>query len=162
MTKDTKTTTAWIFFVSAALLLIISGVAKTISAFGSSPILAGPDPVLAVPFRFSFLLAAAAEFLIASVFLFSKSTLISASLGSWLTTVFVVYRVFLNLTGYREPCKCLGLGEFTGALRITAHQADTIMKGVLLYILIGCYLFLLGHILKRDFSKAQQRTAQSL
>ncbi|MGH7977270.1 MAG: hypothetical protein ACREC8_11490, partial [Limisphaerales bacterium] len=60
---------------------------------------------------------------------------------AWLATNFFIYRLGLIHIGYHKPCSCLG--TLTDALHIPAQTADTAMKIILAYLLIGSYTALL-------------------
>jgi len=46
----------------------------------------------------------------------------------------------LFFSGYQHPCHCLG--SLTGALPLSPEFVDTVMKGILAYLLIGSYAVL--------------------
>jgi hypothetical protein len=56
---------------------------------------------------------------------------------AWLSTSFLIYRFGLVWAGYHKPCPCLG--NLTDALHIPPQTADTAMKIILAYLLIGSY-----------------------
>jgi hypothetical protein len=129
-----------IYFIrSAGALLIITAVAKFISACGSARILENGDPILVVPFRYVFLIVGALELTIAFTCFFSRRVGLSAKLVAWLSTNFAFYHLGLLWVGYQRPCSCLGLGNLTDALHIPPQTADTAMKIILAYLLIGSY-----------------------
>jgi hypothetical protein len=136
----TKKTT-WLFFYSSGVLLLMTAIAKLISSFGSSPILALPDPIFIIPFRWVFCIAGIVELAIAYVCFFDQRIGLKVGLVTWLATSFVAYRLGLMWLGYRKPCHCLG--DVTDALHISPQTADTAMKIVLGYLLIGSYANLL-------------------
>jgi len=77
------------------------------------------------------------ELFIAFFCLFTDKRQFSLVAVAWLATNFVVYRLGLWWIGWHRPCGCLG--NLTDLLRISPHTADTIMKLVLAYLLIGSY-----------------------
>jgi len=79
------------------------------------------------------------EVAVGIVCLARKRTYIQAGLLAWLGTNFAAYRIGLLLIGY-HTCPCLG--SLTDALRLSRHMADTILKIVLAYLLIGSYVVL--------------------
>ena len=129
----------WIkFFIrSVGVLLIITATAKFISTSGSAHILQNPDPILSIPFRHVFLIVGALELIVAAVCFFGKSVELQAGLIALLATNFALYRLGLLLVGYHKPCSCLG--NLTDTLHIPLQVADTAMKIVLGYLLLGSY-----------------------
>ena len=77
------------------------------------------------------------ELVVALVCFFSKRVYLQAGLVAWLTTNFVMYRLGLLWVGYHKPCPCLG--NLTDMLHISSQTADTAMKIILAYLLIGSY-----------------------
>jgi hypothetical protein len=142
------------FLISAGILLLVTSVAKFISAGGSARILENPDPVFAISFRYVFWFVGAIETIIALVCFFDKRLGLQASLVAWLATSLLFYRFGSVLVGYHKPCNCLG--NLTDALRISPQTADTTMKIILAYLLIGSYstLFWLWRQRKRASTSA--------
>jgi len=126
-----------LFLSSAAIVLLATGTAKLISASGNAQLLQSPDPILSITFRRVFLLVGGLELFVAMICFFGKWVWLQAGLVALLATNFVVYRLGLILVGYHKPCSCLG--NLTDALHISPQTADTIMKIVLGYLLIGSY-----------------------
>jgi hypothetical protein len=75
------------------------------------------------------------EFVIAFFCLFGRQITLNAVLVAWVASNLAVYRFGLWWIGYHKPCNCLG--NLTDALHISARVADTGMKIVLGYLLIG-------------------------
>jgi hypothetical protein len=127
-----------IFFIrSAGILLIITAAAKLISTAGSARILQQSDPIVSISFRTLLLIVSTLELITAFICLFSKRIGLQASLVAWLATNFVLYRCALWETGYKKPCSCLG--NLTDALHIATQTADTTMKIILCYLLLGSF-----------------------
>ena len=143
------------FILTSGLLLMVAATAKLISAFGSSKILEGTDPVLLISFRYVFILAGAIEVGIGTICLFGRRIWLQLWLLAWFSTICLIYRFYLKIEGYYPACKCLGLGEFTTAIHISQKFADVIMKVVLGYLLIGSYATLFW--LWRQHRKAEGR-----
>src|SRR5665213_674250 len=144
------------FFIrSVGALLMITAVAKVISACGSVRILESGDPILVIPFRYVLLIVGALELAVAFTCFFSKRVGLSAKLVAWLSTNFALYRLGLIWVGYQRPCSCLGLGNPTDVLHISPQTADTAMKIILAYLLIGSYASLFW--LWRQRGKAEGR-----
>ena len=126
-----------LFRLSAAAILTITGAAKVWSAFGSAGILKNIDPILGLQFgRFIFSVGVL-EFVVAGVCLLASPQIISAGIIAWFATILLVYRLGLWWIGWHRPCSCLG--NLTDAIHIPPQTADTAMKIILAYLLIGSY-----------------------
>jgi hypothetical protein len=125
------------FILSGGTLLLGTSVAKFLSICGSARILQNPDPILIIPFRYVFLTAGLLELFVAIICIFGKRVGLQISLVAWLATIIFIYRVGLLLVNYHKPCACLG--NLTDALNISPQTADTAMKIILAYLLIGSY-----------------------
>jgi len=130
-----------IFLLSAGVLLLLTAVAKFVSASGTASVLQSKDPVLAVTFQQMFWGAGLLELGVAAICLVGRPIIMRAGLVAWLCGVFVAYRVAMAWLGYQRPCSCLG--TVTDALHIRPETADTLMKGVLGYLLTGSGVILL-------------------
>jgi hypothetical protein len=126
-----------VFIFSTGMLLLITAVAKFVSAGSGAHILQISDPIISIPFRIVLWIVGSIELCIAMVCLFSKRLGLPAALVAWLATSFLLYRIGLILVGYRKPCSCLG--NLTDALHIPPQTAGTAMKIILAYLLIGSY-----------------------
>jgi hypothetical protein len=125
------------FVLTAGAVLGITGIAKTISLFGTQMMLIQSDPLIGISFRHLLLLAGVVELAIACLCLFTNKLKLNILLIAWISTSFVVYRVGLWAMNWRRPCHCLG--NLTDALHIPPETADTAMKIILAYLLIGSY-----------------------
>jgi len=125
------------FTQSAGVILLATAAGKLVSANGSARILQIFDPILSITFRDVFVIISLIEIVVAFICLFGKQVRWQISLLVWLVTNFVIYRIGLFLIGYHKPCPCLG--NFTDALYISQQTADTAMKIILAYLLIGSY-----------------------
>ena len=132
--------TKW-FVLSSGVILAITGLAKVWTGFGSSKFLAVLDPIIGIKFGQLMLLVGLAEIAIALVCFFSKRQTLALGLVAWMSTNFVAYRLGLWWMDWKKPCSCLG--NLTDALHISPQTADTIMKVLLAYLLIGSYGFLI-------------------
>jgi hypothetical protein len=150
MLRINQVTPARKFLISAGLLLIVTGSAKLISVLGSAHILDMLDPVLEIRFLALFLGVGLLELLIGLECLRPGSAVWRAGLVAWLATSFVIYRLGLIWVGYHGACPCAG--TLTGALHISPHAADTILKLVLGCLLVGSYTCL--HFAWKDVPRA--------
>ena len=126
-----------LFLYSAGAILLLTAAAKFISSLGHGRILLTADPLIALPFRELFLIACVIEAIAALTCFFSRQPWLSAGLVAWLATSLVAYRFGLWKIGWHKPCSCLG--NLTDALHIPPQTADTAMKIILAYLLVGSY-----------------------
>jgi hypothetical protein len=126
-----------IFLSSAGVLLIFTAIAKFISANGSAAILQNSDPILSIHFRHVLWIIGTFELVAALVCFLSKRLFLKAGLIASVATNFLLYRLGLVWIGYHKRCPCLG--NLTDALHIPPQTADTAMKIILAYLLIGSY-----------------------
>ena len=138
-----KTGIIKLFLWSAGALLLTTAIGKLVSASGSAHILKTSDPVLFLPFRDVFWIVGTIELFVAFVCFFGKRIQVQAGLLAWLSTSFLLYRFGLLYVGYHKPCSCMGQGNLIDALHITPQTADTMMKFVLGYLLVGSYATLI-------------------
>ena len=125
------------FFFSSGMLLSITAIAKFVSAGGGAHILQTSDPIFFIPLHAVLWIVGLIELYIAMICFFGKRLSLQAGLVAWLATSFLLYRIGLVLVGYRKPCSCLG--NLTDALHIPPQTADTAMKIILAYLLLGSY-----------------------
>ncbi len=130
------------FFIrSGGGLLLITGIAKVISASGKQAILYSHDPILGFTYRYVFILLGLVEISIALYCFLGTRRLLQAGILGWLSACFFLYRTELGWLKYARPCPCLG--SLTAALAIPERTADLILIAVLFYMLIGsCIAFL--------------------
>jgi hypothetical protein len=132
-----KSKLLFIYIRSSGLLLLITALAKIISATSSAQIMAISAPIVNISYRDLFIMVGLAEFMVAICLLFGKNLDLQVSLLAWLSTNILIYRIGLIWVGYHKPCSCLG--NLTDALHIPPQTADTAMKIILAYLLIGSY-----------------------
>ncbi len=121
----------------AGILLLVTSLAKIFSANGNAAILQKPDPLLSVSFQYVFWIAGTLEFIVATYCFCGGRLVFQASLVAWIATNFALYRFGLFWIGWHKPCSCMG--NLTDALNIPPQTADTAMKIILAYLLIGSY-----------------------
>jgi hypothetical protein len=133
------------FANTAGAVLLATGTAKVWSSFGHAKVIAVPDPILGLPFGELMALVGGAE-LVVAVLCFCASVDLSLKIGlvAWLATNFLIYRVALWCIGWHHPCNCMG--ALAGAIHLPDQVADRIMKGVLVYLLVGSYVLLLCNV----------------
>lgn len=142
----------------AGLLLLLTGVAKLISATGTVGILNWPDPLLGIHYRYVFWTVGTLEVLVSLYVFLGEDLLTKAALVGSLATCFAVYRFGLLLIKYDRPCGCLG--NLTDQLHIAPQVADIAMKVILGYLLLAGWSVLLSESLRfvrgRTFVAASQ------
>jgi hypothetical protein len=126
-----------IFFLCSGVFLLITGVAKLVSADGNARILQNIDPILNLRFQEIFWIVGGLECGLAFICFLNKQILLRALLIASLASSFLVYRFGLWWVDYHRPCPCLG--NLTDALHISPQIANTAMKIILAYLLIGSY-----------------------
>jgi hypothetical protein len=125
------------FLKSAGVLLLITALAKLVSAGGSAAILRNPDPIFVVSYRTELFVIGCIELIIAAVCLIGKRSEVKAALIAGLATSCVLYRICLLWVGATKYCKCLG--NLVDNLHIDPRTADIGLKLILAYLLIGGY-----------------------
>jgi hypothetical protein len=128
---------ARLFLYSAAAILLLTAAAKFVSSFGHVTILQTRDPLTGLQFQDLFRIVGGIETVVALMCIFSKRIWLPAGSVAWLATSFLAYRIGLVAVGYHRPCSCLG--NLTDALHIPPQTADTAMKIILAYLLLGSY-----------------------
>lgn len=129
------------FLRSAAVLLILTALAKGFSALGSNTILEKPDPVFWVlKNRELLVLVGVVEMAVAGLLLSSMPVKVRRGGLLWLCANFLLYRAGLWMTGSAPSCKCMG--DLAGQLDLSDAQASWIMLGILGYLFGGSLFFL--------------------
>jgi len=128
---------ARLFLYSVTVILLATAAEKIICSFGHGRILLERDPVTALQFRNLFRLVSVVEGVIALACCLRERIWLATSLVAWLATGFLIYGIVLLWGDYRKPCPCLG--NLTDMLHISFQGADTAMKIILGYLLLGSY-----------------------
>lgn len=125
------------FFYSAGIVLLVTACAKLGSSMGRATFLEMPDPLTLINFRWLFRIVGLLEVVVGLLCLFNIRDLGKACAVASVATTFTAYRMNLMWLGYHRPCHCLG--NLTDALNISPKAADTGMKVILGYLLLGSY-----------------------
>lgn len=125
------------YVFSAAGILLVTGLAKLVSAIGKDRILNLADPVLGVHIRYLIFMVGLLEMVISAIGFLSHRKELSLILLAWLATNFTIYRVGLRYIGWPSPCHCMG--TITDALHISPQVGDLVMRIVLLYLILGSF-----------------------
>jgi len=126
-----------LFVKVAGFLLLVTAIAKLISSMGEARILKELDPVVHITFKMLFMSVGLCELIIALFCILTDKIKLQVICLAWLSTGFLLYHFAIWWIGYRKPCPCLG--NLTDALHIPPQTADTAMKIILAYLLIGSY-----------------------
>lgn len=123
------------FFQGAALILLLTGLAKLVSIFGTAEVYEILDPIFILKFRYVLAGAGLLELAIAAVLLRGSDWRIKAWLTLCLACGFAVYRVGLIMMGFGNLCPCLG--SVAMSLGIPDGVANGLTFAALLYLLFG-------------------------
>lgn len=126
-----------LYYFSVGILMLITSSAKLVSAVGTMHILDINEPIFHISFRHVFWVAGLFELFIALFCFLDVQMWYQAGMVACLATNFVFYRLGLIWIGWRKPCSCMG--NLTDVLHIPPQAADTAMKIILAYLLIGSY-----------------------
>jgi hypothetical protein len=125
------------FLLSSGVLLIVAGLGKIVSANGSIRLLAQTDELLGLSYRLLLASVGCIEIVLALYLIFGQGVYLKSLSLTWLATCFISYRLLKLAFGIQQPCSCFG--SVTDAIHITPAIADTAIKIILVYLLIGSY-----------------------
>ncbi len=126
-----------IFLYSAAVMLLVTAMAKLISSFGSDRFVERHDPLFQISYRNLFWIVGTLEVGVSLYCFFGKQLVLRTGLVAWLATCFLIYHICMPRVGYHKPCPCLG--NLTGAIRVSPQMAEAAMSIILSYLLVGSY-----------------------
>lgn len=129
-----------IFLIMVATILIVTGLVKLISAGGEARSLNLRDPLIYLTNRQAFLAVGVLELVLAGYLVFGKRLQLQLLALAWLTTNFAIYRLALWWGNIAKPCGCLG-NAMDWSPWLMKHQ-DSVMKGLLTFMIVGAYGFL--------------------
>jgi hypothetical protein len=139
-----------VFYHVAAVLLVITALAKLVSSLGAAGILAYPDPVFSISFRSLMRVVAVVELLVAAVCLYDRNDYFRAACVCLLATDFILYRIAMLWMGYHKLCSCLG--NLTDSLHIRPNHAEIVIRVILAYLLVVGYGTIFWLLRRRDIS----------
>lgn len=120
---------------TAASILIVTGLIKVLSLFGSAGMLAVRDPVFGISFGILMPLVGLTEIAVGTLVLFCRNGLVASGLVLWIGIEFVAYRFFSAELRPGSYCPCLGsLGEFLGLSQAQATHAALLICIILLIL----------------------------
>lgn len=130
--------------LSWCVILMGTGLAKILSAFGGAGAVRAEDPIIGIQFYYLFLAVGALELSVVILCVAPGTDFkTKVAVVAWVATLFAVYRLGLWWTGWRGPCGCLG--RLTSTLHFSATAADRILKIALCYMLASSYWMLWRH-----------------
>jgi len=129
-----------VFHLCAAVLLLITGAIKLISALGSARELDLANPMLVFTNRSILLGGGLLELWISGYLLCGSNQFLKTLLTAWLATAFVAYRYAMWLGGIVTSCGCLGR-NFGWAPFIEKNET-MLTRVILAYLLVGGYSLL--------------------
>ena len=135
------------FLISVSFILVMTAMAKLVSAAGQAAILNELDPIFQLPFSTTMVGAGILELLVGVLCMSRKHQSLALSLTVWLSISFVTYRFGLWWIEWQRPCHCLG--SLTEGIRISASMADNTMKVILFYMLGGSLTLLMQSTIQK-------------
>jgi hypothetical protein len=124
------------FLGSAALVLILAGLAKLASTGTNASAMGQPDPVVWFMTRRGIAgLSGLIEVLVGGAILFTRAPASPTLALGFLCALFLLYRAALFLVGEPIPCGCLG--EAAPLLGLTDSQASSFATLLLAYLCLG-------------------------
>jgi hypothetical protein len=145
------------FYISAGVILAMTGVAKLVSTTGDASILRVYDPIFALPFKQLLMPVGMVEIGVAGLCFarlpgHARTAPLVAALLAGLASGFLFYRASIWMIGWKRPCGCLG--HITDVLGIPPEAADRIALALLIYLLVGSYGLLLCQLRSRSARNA--------
>jgi hypothetical protein len=130
-----------VFRWSALGLLLITAVAKIVSAGGHAALLDFPDPLFGLANRRVLLGVALIELAVAAGLVSGLNLRLKYLLLAWLSCNFLIYRCALHVLSPGRPCPCLG--TLTERLPLSANQVTVVLSVLVGYLLAGSVVMLM-------------------
>jgi hypothetical protein len=125
------------FIYFAGAILLATALERVLIAAGGTQSLSLPEPVLGIPLRYSVLLVAAFELVVAMICLFGRRSGLQLGWLAWLATHYAGYRVGLLTMGIHQQGTCVG--SLTDPLHLSRGVAGVIVGLLPVYLLLGSY-----------------------
>jgi|ERR1019366_4242458 hypothetical protein len=123
-------------------LLLVTGILKVLSGFGSVRMLEESDPILSLRVQHLMWIVGLLEVVIGGYVMRCKNPYFASGLLAWFSTALIIYRFGLLWIDYHRPCSCLG--SLTEWIKIPDNVADNIIIALLIYItFVSCLSLLL-------------------
>lgn len=127
----------------SAIIFLITGAVKFISATKSVAVLNSIDPVFGFSTRWIFFLAGGWEISLGVLILINSIPIRSHIMVLWTAVMFMSYRIILHLMGGDKLCPCLG--SSTEWLKWSHQTTNVILWLIITYLMCGSSLFLLSN-----------------
>lgn len=125
-----------LFCRSAGAILVITGLSKIWAVVANhAKSFEYHDSISGFTFKDLMLASGVLELIVASICFYTKASRYAAVSIAWLSSCLLVYRLGLWCEGWLSPCSCMG--SLTQALHISPQTADTAMRIILAYLLVG-------------------------
>jgi hypothetical protein len=132
------------YLVLVGLILMLTGLAKVVSAFGSAPMLRTEEPVLGITYRAFFSVVGLFEIVLAVLFIRNRQSTWAVPLSVAFFFTALAYRGSFPIVGFRGPCSCLGnASEWLGISATTASRIS--LTVALLCFFSGVLIEVLHH-----------------
>lgn len=142
-----KTRILKFFFVSTALALFLTAVAKLYSATGTAKILSISDPLFHLNNGTLMSGLGLLEAAVAVYLLLGRDQLMRAAVLLWLSSNFIMYRLAIDLLGVKM-CPCLG--TLASNLPLSKAQVENSLAAFVLYWFLGSAFILWSEWLKQQ------------
>lgn len=131
-----------LFLISAGCILLCTGLLKVLSSLTETKVLGLNDPLFSfLSNRQMLFLVGALELALSRIILSRRTDMMRAATVAWISGAFLMYRLGLWSISFHEPCACLGrAGDW---LHLEPTTVDSIMRGILAYLLCGSVCALL-------------------
>jgi Methylamine utilisation protein MauE len=146
------------YFYSIASLLILTAVAKLISATGTSQGLSTKDPVFGITVQHLLEGVGMMELFVAAFLLISRNTGYKSMVALGVSACFLMYRAAYWLNAPEQPCPCLG--TITERLHMNKDVLSAMMLVFAIYMFLGNLYLLIASPQDRSVSKSSE-TVQS-
>lgn len=145
----TTSTVHTVFLRITSIILLSTAALKTISALGASPVLALRSPLFSfLDNRQLLVVTAALEVTVVAFLTATSDCPTKLAMVAWLSTVFVLYRIALVVTGHAEhTCPCLG--TVTDWWPKGDKLLTRLSGACLIFMSTGSYGMLIPHLVRR-------------
>jgi hypothetical protein len=137
------------FVGSAGVLLLATTLVMFVSLWSGRGLIHPHEPLLGMSLPEFFFIVGGFVLAVALICLFRKNTFLQTVLVLWLAVNFAIYQAGLWQTGASAGFKGY-LGDVSAAFGISTGTADTMLKTLILYFLVGSLLSLLWLWLKKE------------
>jgi hypothetical protein len=130
-----------VYLKTVAVLLLLTGMAKLISAIQKVAALGLSDPLIRfLSFKQISIVAGIVEIAVALYIFKSSNVIRQLEMVAWLSLLFIAYHVGLYLIQFHGVCPCLG--NANSWLKLSDNSINNLTLGLLAYFSIGSILML--------------------